>query len=103
MNHSATSSTQAAHVATSREAASDYDTETPSPEERDTAQRGKQRPRGTMRCLPTITYPRPRCPECGHVHLRKFRSINDQGDGSSLAWVKCLNDRCGHRFKLLLE
>jgi len=38
MNHSATTATHAAHVATSRERAPDGDTEAPYPEERDTAQ-----------------------------------------------------------------
>ena len=103
MIHSTTTSTHAAHVATSREGSPDGGTEATNPKDRDTAQRGEHGQRGTVHYLPTVTFPRPRCPECGHVHLQKFRSIRDQGDGSSLAWVKCLNDHCGHRFKLLLE
>ena len=103
MNHSATNATYAAHVATSRQGAPDGDTEAPCPEERDTAQPGGLVEPGDSHRLPTVSFPRPRCPECGHVHLRKYRSVSDQGDGSSLAWVRCLNERCGHRFKLLLE
>ena len=38
MNHSATTSTHAAHVGTSRDGAPNGDTEAPGPEERDTAQ-----------------------------------------------------------------
>ena len=103
MNHSTSTSTHAAHVARRRNPCPSGDPDAPSADHRDTTQRVEHGPRGTVRCLPTVTYPRPRCPECGHVHLRKFRSINDQGDGSSLSWVRCLNERCGHRFKLLLE
>ena len=103
MNHSTTTSTHAAHVARRRDPCPKGDPDAPCSDLRDTTQRGEHGQRGTVRCLPTVTYPRPRCPECGHVHLRKYRSISDQGDGSSLAWVMCLNDRCGHRFKLLLE
>jgi hypothetical protein len=43
---------------------------------------------------------RPRCPRCGGIHLRKYRSLFDQGDGSAVAWVRC---QCGHRFKVVLE
>jgi DNA-directed RNA polymerase subunit M/transcription elongation factor TFIIS len=50
--------------------------------------------------LATITVERPRCPACGDVRLRKYRSIRDQGDGSALWWVRCT---CGHRFRVLLE
>ena len=105
MKHSATTSTHAAHVATSREGAPDGDTEAPCPEERDTAQPVAQElvEPGASHRLPTVTYPRPKCPQCGHFRLRKYRSITDQGDGTALAWVKYLNDRCGHRFKLVLE
>jgi hypothetical protein len=35
------------------------------------------------------------------VTLRKYRSIADQGDGSSLSWVHCQD--CGLRFRVLLE
>ncbi len=50
--------------------------------------------------LATITVERPRCPACGGVRLRKYRSVADQGDGSALWWVRC---SCGQRFKVLLE
>ena len=105
MNHSATTSTHAAHVAPSRERAPDGDTKAPRPEVRDTAHPVAQEfvEPGASHRLPTVTYPRPKCPECGHFRLRKYRSITDQGDGTALAWVKCLNVRCGHRFRLLLE
>ena len=105
MNHSATTSTHAAHVATSREGAPDGDTEAPRTEERDTAQPVAQEfvEPGASHRLPTVTYPRPKCPQCGHFRLRKYRSITDQGDGTALAWVKCLNEQCGHRFRLLLQ
>ncbi len=56
--------------------------------------------RKRARRLPEITAPRLRCPECGCFRLRKYRSISDQGDGSSLSWVQCTN---GHRFRLILE
>jgi len=55
------------------------------------------------RALETVTYPRPRCPRCGNVHLRKYRSISDQGDGSALSWVRCTNETCDYRFRVLLE
>jgi hypothetical protein len=34
--------------------------------------------------LTTITVERQRCPACGDVRLRKYRSIRDQGNGSAL-------------------
>ncbi|NOT00455.1 MAG: hypothetical protein HOP29_07485 [Phycisphaerales bacterium] len=55
------------------------------------------------RTLETVVFERPRCPKCDGVRLRKFRSIRDQGDGSSLAWVRCENAACGHRFRVLRE
>lgn len=55
------------------------------------------------RRLPTVTFERPRCPRCGHIHLRKYRSIRDQGDGSALWWVVCRNGSCAHRFRVVLE
>ena len=53
--------------------------------------------------LQTVTFERPRCPQCNGVRLRKYRSIFDQGDGTSLSWVRCEGDSCGHRFRVLLE
>jgi len=50
--------------------------------------------------LATVTVERPRCPACGSAALRKYRSIRDQGDGSSIWWVRC---ECGERFRVLLE
>ena len=58
---------------------------------------------GQRRVLETITVERPRCPRCEGVRLRKYRSIRDQGDGSALWWVKCDDEACGHRFRVLLE
>jgi len=55
------------------------------------------------RMLETVTVDRPRCPKCGGVLLRKYRSIRDQGDGSALSWVRCMNEACGHRFRLVQE
>jgi DNA-directed RNA polymerase subunit M/transcription elongation factor TFIIS len=55
------------------------------------------------RRLETVVAQRPRCPRCGGVRLRKYRSQRDQGDGSSLSWVRCLDEQCGHRFRLVLE
>ncbi len=52
------------------------------------------------RRLTTITVERPRCPACGGVKLRKYRTLADQGDGSALWWVQC---QCGRRFRVLLE
>ena len=66
--------------------------------EHDNASRGSSRRR-----LETIVVPRPRCPACGGVRLRKYRSLSDQGDGSALWWVRCINAACGHRFRVLLE
>ena len=51
--------------------------------------------------LETIEYKRPRCPKCGSPHLRKYRSIRDQGDGTGLAWVRCVHDDCGYQFRLI--
>ncbi|MCC7291478.1 MAG: hypothetical protein IT449_05385 [Phycisphaerales bacterium] len=53
--------------------------------------------------LATVVVQRPRCPACDGVRLMKYRSIADQGDGSALAWVRCMADGCGCRFKLLME
>ena len=50
--------------------------------------------------LPMVTVERPRCPACGGVKLRKYRTLADQGDGSALWWVRC---SCGQRFRVLLE
>ncbi len=55
------------------------------------------------RLLETVTVERPRCPRCGGVRLRKYRSVRDQGDGSALWWVACEQSACGHRFRVLLE
>lgn len=61
-------------------------------------------PTGRLRrALETVTLERPRCPRCHGVRLRKYRSIRDQGDGSSLSWVMCEDEACGHRFRVLLE
>lgn len=51
--------------------------------------------------LETITMQRPRCPACGGVKLRKYRSLSDQGDGSSLAWMRCLSPECGRHFRVV--
>ena len=55
------------------------------------------------RRLTTVTVERPRCPACGGVRLRKYRSQRDQGDGSTLSWVRCLDEDCGYRFRLVQE
>jgi DNA-directed RNA polymerase subunit M/transcription elongation factor TFIIS len=60
-------------------------------------------PKTTRRRLTTVTCPRPRCPRCQGVRLRKYRSQGEQGDGSTLSYVRCLDADCGHRFRLLLE
>jgi hypothetical protein len=51
--------------------------------------------------LPTLTLTRPRCPHCNGIALKKYRSIHDQGDGSSMSWVRCAN--CEVKFKVLME
>jgi len=51
--------------------------------------------------LQTVSVPRPRCPSCNGVRLKKYRSLSDQGDGSALWWVKCAE--CEERFRVLLE
>jgi hypothetical protein len=53
--------------------------------------------------LPTVSYERPRCPRCNGARLKKYRSLRDQGDGSALSWVRCLNAACAHRFRVILE
>lgn len=53
--------------------------------------------------LTTLTFKRPRCPECGSAVLRKYRSLTNQGDGSAISWVVCANGACGHRFRIVLE
>ena len=55
------------------------------------------------RRLETVVAQRPRCPRCNGPHLRKYRSQRDQGDGTSLSWVRCLDTECGHRFRLVME
>ena len=55
------------------------------------------------RRLATVTVERPRCPRCHGARLRKYRSVRDQGDGSTLSWVRCLDEHCGHRFRLVQE
>ena len=62
-----------------------------------------QRPKRAFARLKTITLPKPRCPGCGSAKLKKYRSISDRGDGSSLAWVRCLAQGCGRKFRVLLE
>ncbi len=63
----------------------------------------QDKPKDVRRRLTTVTFERPRCPLCGGVRLRKYRSIRDQGDGSALSWVQCEDSSCGHRFRVLLE
>ena len=53
--------------------------------------------------LRVVTIERPRCPECGGINLHKYRSLFDQGDGTALWWVRCVDPECGQRFKVLLE
>ncbi len=55
------------------------------------------------RRLTTLVVERPRCPACSNARLVKYRSLADQGDGSALWWVRCGNDACRHRFRVLLE
>ena len=62
------------------------------------------RPRAApANALPTVTVLRPRCPACGCPRLRKHRTLADLGDGASMWWVRCLNERCAQRYKVLLE
>ena len=102
MNDSAQSPAHAAHVGPCPAPRPEGDRDATS-DERHTCEPGALVEPGSPHRLSTVTYPRPRCPRCGHVHLRKYRSLRDQGDGTALAWVRCLNDTCGHRFRLLLE
>lgn len=55
------------------------------------------------RRLETITVERPRCPKCGGARLLRYRSVRDQGDGTTLAWVRCAAEECGWRFKIIME
>ena len=59
--------------------------------------------RSYPRRLETVVAQRPRCPRCNGVHLRKYRSQRDQGDGTSLSWVECQDEKCGKRFRLVME
>lgn len=59
--------------------------------------------RGTRAKLATIRIKRLRCPRCKGTQLRRYHSTRDQGDGTSLAYVKCLRPSCGERFKVLEE
>ncbi len=65
-----------------------------------TEQSSTHPPSNRPRRLETVFVERPRCPQCGGIRLRKYRSIRDQGDGSALWWVRCT---CGHRFRVVLE
>ena len=90
-------------VGPSRQPAPEGGHEPPPASGGDTGQHGEPclvEPAGRGR-LALWRYPRHRCPECGHAHLRKYRSIRDQGDGTAMAWVKCLS--CKHRFKIMLQ
>ena len=62
-----------------------------------------EQPSGNRPRLTTVTVQRPRCPQCNGVRLRKYRSQRDQGDGSTLWWVRCMDEHCGYRFRLVLE
>ena len=55
------------------------------------------------RRLETVIVERPRCPACGGTRLCKYRSIANQGDGSAVWWVRCRDESCAHRFKVVLE
>lgn len=55
------------------------------------------------RILQVISCLRPRCPRCGSTSMEKYRSVADQGDGTSLWWMRCTALRCGHRFKVVYE
>ena len=63
----------------------------------------QEKPAQARQRLMTITVERPRCPACGGVKLRKYRTLADQGDGSALWWVVCGEPTCAHRFRVLLE
>ncbi len=103
MNDSAQSPAHAAHVGPCRDLRPEGNRDGTPPDSRHTGEPGRLVEPESPHRLSTVTYPRPRCSHCGHVHLRKYRSVRDQGDGTALAWVRCLNDRCQHRFRLLLE
>lgn len=61
-----------------------------------------QRPLGDNRFrLDTVVAHRPRCPRCNGVGLRKHRSLVDQGDGTAVSWVRCVDEACGHRFRIV--
>ncbi len=63
----------------------------------------KEKPVRNRQRMTTVTFERPRCPECDGVRLRKYRSQRDQGDGSTLSWVRCMDEDCGYRFRLVQE
>ena len=62
-----------------------------------------EQPRRRRRGLQTITLPRPRCPRCGSIGIRKYKSITNQGDDTALYWMRCDNSDCCHRFRMLME
>ena len=45
----------------------------------------------------------PRCPYCRTTAMKKYRSLRDLGDGTSLHWMRCLNPRCASRFRVHME
>lgn len=53
-----------------------------------------------QRRLETVTALRPRCPGCGGTALTKYRSLRDDGDGTALSWVRCLDPDCGQHFRV---
>ena len=55
------------------------------------------------RVLEQITLQRPRCPKCNSPCLRKFRSVHNRIEGTTMSWVYCENEKCGHRFKIIFQ
>ncbi len=55
------------------------------------------------RVLEQITMQRARCTRCNSPHLRKFRSVHNRIEGTTMSWVYCENEKCRHRFKIFLE
>jgi hypothetical protein len=52
--------------------------------------------------LPVVYVERAYCPHCGGFRSSKYRSVVDAGDGSGIAWVRCLHPRCGKRYKIVM-
>lgn len=54
-----------------------------------------------MREVEVVYISRPRCPKCKSANIETRRTAGDQGDGTTLRYVRCC--KCGERFKVVVE